>query len=475
MRKTKIVCTIGPASRNEKTLTEMIKSGMNVARLNFSHGNHEYHKETIELIKKVRDDMEVPLAIMLDTKGPEIRIKSFKNGEIMLSEGSTFTLCTEDCEGDESRVAVTYTGLCECLCKNDTVLIDDGNIRLNVEEIKENAVVCRVLVGGKLSDKKGINIPGVNIDMPYLSERDKDDIRFGIENDVDFIAASFVRSAQDVVALRKYKDYHGGHDIRIISKIENMQGVDNIDDILKHSDGIMVARGDMGVEVSFEKLPGLQKRFINRCYQAGKMAICATQMLESMISHPNPTRAEITDVANAVFDGTSAVMLSGETAMGSYPVLTVQVMARIAEQAESDAFEMGYYSGKKYDLDTDVTNAMCDAACTTARDVNAKAIIALTKCGHTARRMSKFRPSEPIVAATPMEKTFHQLALSWGVYPVIARYQKDSESLFRHAIDCAKQIDLVEDGDIAVIAAGVPLDTPGNTNLLKVAVVGAKY
>lgn len=475
MRKTKIVCTIGPSSRDEITLKEMIKSGMNVARLNFSHGTHEYHKETIELIKKVRSEMEVPLAIMLDTKGPEIRIKTFKNGEARLKDGSQFTLYTDEREGDENGVGITYPPLASCLKKGDTLLIDDGNINLAVEKTDGENIVCRVVIGGKLSDKKGINIPGVSIDMPYLSERDKDDIRFGIENDVDFIAASFVRSADDVIALRKYKDYHGGHDIRVISKIENMQGVDNFDEILKNSDGIMVARGDMGVEVSFEKLPGLQKRFINRCYQAGKMAICATQMLESMISHPNPTRAEITDVANAVFDGTSAVMLSGETAMGKYPVLTVKVMARIAEQAESDAFEMGCYNGKKYDLDTDVTNAMCDAACTTARDINAKAIIALTKCGHTARRMSKFRPFEPIVAATPMEKTFHQLALSWGVYPVIARYQQDSESLFRHAIDCAKQIDLVEDGDIAVIAAGVPLDTPGNTNLLKVAVVGAHY
>lgn len=475
MRKTKIVCTIGPSSRDEITLKEMIKSGMNVARLNFSHGTHEYHKETIELIKKVRSEMEVPLAIMLDTKGPEIRTKTFKNGEALLKDGSQFTLYTDEREGDENGVGITYPPLASCLKKGDTILIDDGNINLTVEKTDGENIVCRVAVGGKLSNKKGINIPGVNIDMPYLSERDKDDIRFGIENDVDFIAASFVRSADDVIALRKYKDYHGGHDIRVISKIENMQGVDNFDEILQNSDGIMVARGDMGVEVSFEKLPGLQKRFINRCYQAGKMAICATQMLESMISHPNPTRAEITDVANAVFDGTSAVMLSGETAMGKYPVLTVKVMARIAEQAESDAFEMGCYNGKKYDLDTDVTNAMCDAACTTARDINAKAIIALTKCGHTARRMSKFRPFEPIVAATPMEKTFHQLALSWGVYPVIARYQQDSESLFRHAIDCAKQIDLVEDGDIAVIAAGVPLDTPGNTNLLKVAVVGAHY
>jgi len=475
MRKTKIVCTIGPASRDEKTLRELIKSGMNVARLNFSHGSHDYHKETIDMLKKVRSEMEVPLAIMLDTKGPEIRIKDFENGKAELSDGGLFTLYADDRPGNNGGVSITYPELSESLSVGDTVLINDGSIVLKVEKTDGNNIICRIITGGVLTNKKGINVPGVTIDMPYLSERDKADIRFGIENDVDFIAASFVRSAQDVISLRKFKDYYGGHDIRVISKIENMQGIDNFDEILENSDGIMVARGDMGVEVDFERLPGLQKRFINRCYKSGKMAICATQMLESMINNHTPTRAEITDVANAVFDGTSAVMLSGETAMGKYPVLTVKVMAKIAEQAESDAFEMDYYKGIKYDMDTDTTNAMCDAACTTAKDINAAAIIALTKCGHTARRMSKFRPYVPIVAATPVEKTFHQLSLSWGVYPVIARYQSDTESLFLHAIDCAKQIDLVKDGDIAVIAAGVPLDTPGNTNLLKVAVVGNKY
>ena len=324
-----------------------------------------------------------------------------------------------------------------------------------------------------ISNRKGVNLPRHHVDMPFLSDKDKQDVLFGIENDIDFIAASFVRCKEDVIALRKFIDYNGGHDIRIIAKIENMDGVDNFDEILKYSDGIMVARGDMGVEVEFERLPGLQKRFIKKCYQSGKMVITATQMLESMIKNPNPTRAEITDVANAVFDGTSAVMLSGETAMGEFPVRSVEVMATIAEQAECDAFDMGIYSGVKYEMDvTDTTNALCDAACITARDLKADAIIALTKCGRTARRMSKFRPYEPIVAATPLEKTFHQLALSWGVYPVIARVQTTSDELFQHAIDCAKQIDIVQNGDKVVIAAGIPLDTTGSTNIIKVTHVG---
>ena len=306
--------------------------------------------------------------------------------------------------------------------------------------------------------------------MPYISKKDEEDLIFAVKHDVDFISASFVRSKEDVIAMRKFLDYHGGHSIKIISKIENIEGVNNFDEILKHSDGIMVARGDMGVEIDYEKLPGLQKKFIRKCYQSGKMVITATQMLESMIHTATPTRAEITDVANAVFDGTSAIMLSGETAMGDHPARVVKVMAKIAQQAEKDAFEMGAYSGIKHDTEaSDPANAICDAACTTARDVNAKAIIAVSKSGHTARRVSKFRPEETIVASTPEKKTFHQLSLSWGVYPVLALNQEDEESLFRHALDCAKQIDIVSKGDRVVIAAGIP--TSGSTNMLKVATV----
>ena len=343
---------------------------------------------------------------------------------------------------------------------------------MTVIEVNETDIVCKVENGGPLSDRKSVNIPNFHIDMPYLSAQDEADLIFGIEQDVDFVAASFVRCKEDVIALRKFLDYHGGHAIKVISKIENIEGVNNFDEILRHSDGIMVARGDMGVEVEFERLPGLQKRFIRKCYQSGKMVITATQMLESMIHSPTPTRAEITDVANAVFDGTSAVMLSGETAAGDHPALVVKTMARIAEQAEKDAFEMDAYRGIQYEtVLADVTNAICDAAATTARDVRAKVIIAVTTSGLTARRVSKFRPEQMIVAATPELKAYHQLALSWGVIPVLALHQNNTDALFTHAIDCAKQNDLVVAGDKAVITAGVPLGIEGTTNLLKVQIV----
>lgn len=472
MRKTKIICTLGPACRNKATLEKLIKNGMNVARLNFSHGDHEYHKETIEMIKEVRNKLGVPLSILLDTKGPEIRLKDFENDHAYVNDGDIFTLTTKDIIGNNKTASITYKDLPSQLTPGNKLLIDDGNIDAVVKECTETEIICEIVHGGKLSNHKGINVPNVHLELEYLSEQDKKDIMFGIENDVDYIASSFVRCKEDVIALRKFVNYNGGHSIKIISKIENNEGVDNFDEILAKSDGIMIARGDMGVEVEYERLPGLQKRFIKKCYKSGKMVITATQMLESMISHPNPTRAEITDVANAVFDGTSAVMLSGETAVGKFPVLAVKVMAKISEQAERDSFELNSYNSFDYEIDvTDTTNAVCDAACTTARDIKAKAIIAVTKYGQTARRMSKFRPFEPIVAATPVEKTFHQLALSWGVYPVLARYQTNSDELFLHAIDCAKQIDLINPGDMVVIAAGVPIDTPGNTNILKVEVV----
>ena len=472
MRKTKIVCTIGPACRSAQTITAMIKAGMNVARLNFSHGTHEYHQETIDLLKTLRDQLDVPLAIMLDTKGPEIRLRNFAGGAAELQDGAAFTLTTRDVEGNAEIASVTFPGFAAGLHAGDTVLIDDGSLRLQVESVTDTDARCTVLHGGRISDHKGINVPNVHMDIPALGSRDKEDLLFGIQNDVDFVAASFVRSREDAVAIRKFLDYNGGHSIKLISKIENNEGIENFDAILDCSDGIMVARGDMGVEVEYERLPGLQKRFIRKCYQRGKMVITATQMMDSMISSPSPTRAEITDVANAVFDGTSAIMLSGESAAGKYPIESVKAMATIAEQAEKDAFEMDSYKGMSYDMDVmDTTNAVCDAACTTARDIKAKAIVALTKFGNTARRMSKFRPYEPIIAATPEEKTYHQLAMSWGVYPVLAAYQKSFSELFLHAIDCAKRIDMVEDGDKVVIAGGIPLDTTGNTNLLKVEIV----
>lgn len=473
MRRTKIICTLGPASSNRKTVEKMIEAGMNVARLNFSHGTHEGHQKYIDMVKTIRKERGCPLAIMLDTKGPEIRTGVMKDGPVKLIDGQDFTLTAREVEGDDKEVFMTLPELPSQVKAGNIILVDDGAIKLRVKSTTETDIICTVEAGGKLSDRKGINVPYVAVDMPYLSEQDKSDLLFGIENDVDFVAASFVRSKQDIIDLRKFINYNGGHDIRIIAKIENLQGIEAFDDILELSDGIMVARGDMGVEVEYERLPGLQKRFIHKCYQAGKMVITATQMLESMIKRQLPTRAEITDVANAVFDGTSAVMLSGETASGKFPVEAVRAMAKIAEQAENDAFDIATFRRIKYDIDAkDTTNAVCDAACTTAKDIDAAAIIALTKFGQTARRMSKFRPDVPIVAATPVEKTFHQLSLSWGVYPVIARYQNTTDQLFVHAVDCAKQIDLVADGDRVVVVAGIPLDTPGNTNILKVELVG---
>lgn len=472
MRKTKIICTLGPACTNEETIKELLLSGMNVARINFSHGDHEYHSKNIDMFRKVRDNLKLPAAIMLDTKGPEIRLKDFKNGSVEVFKNDYFTLTTNDILGDNNIASITYKNLPSQTPIGTKILIDDGHIALKVLETTSTDIKCKVTQGGTLSNHKGINIPRVHLDMPYLSEQDKKDIIFGIEKDVDFIAASFVRKKEDVLSLRKFIDYNGGHSIKIISKIENIEGVENFEEILSNSDGIMVARGDMGVEVEYEKLPGLQKRFIKSCYHQGKMVITATQMLDSMIHNPDPTRAEITDVANAIFDGTSAIMLSGESAIGEYPVKSVQVMSKIAEQAERDAFGIGIYSNMNYDMNVhDTTNAICDAACTTAKDINAKAIIAVTISGNTARGMSKFRPYEPIVAATPSIKTFHQLSLSWGVYPVLARLQKRSDELFIHSVDCAKQIDLVDKGDRVVITGGIPLDLSGNTNTIRVVTV----
>lgn len=472
MKKTKIVCTLGPASAGEEVMEKMLLAGMNVARFNFSHGDHKYHKELLDRFRRVRDGLGLPAAALLDTKGPEIRLENLKGGKAELKDGQAFTLTTENIDGDGQRASITYQRLPLLLKEGDRVLIDDGKIQLKVFACTEREIQCQVAHGGTISNHKGINVPNVHLDMPYLSEKDKADLLFAVENDMDYIAASFVRTKQDIIDMRRFLDYHGGHTIKIIAKIENAEGINNFDEILKHADGIMIARGDMGVEVEYERLPGLQKRFIRKCYQSGKMVITATQMLESMIHNINPTRAEITDVANAVFDGTSAIMLSGESAAGAYPVQAVEVMAKIARQAEADAFAMNIYVDLNHEMDaSDVTNAICDATCTTAKDVNAKAIIAVTKYGQTARCMSKFRPKEPIVAATPEVKAFHQLALSWGVYPVVALNQRTIEELFQHAIDCAKQLDMVKSGDRVVITGGIPLDMEGTTNTLKVQTV----
>lgn len=455
MIKTKIVCTLGPASSEERVMENMLRAGMNVARLNFSHGDHEGHAETLRKFRRVRDRLGIPAAVLLDTRGPEIRLGCFTAERVTLTEGQSFTLTSEPVDGDETHVSITYADLPRQLHPDDRVLIDDGRIALRVEDTTETEIHCTVVEGGVVSNRKGVNIPHVHLDMPYLSEQDEADLRFAVEHDVDFVAASFVRTADDVTLVRNYLDYYGGHRISIIAKIENEEGVNNFDAILAAADGIMVARGDMGVEIEFERLPGIQKKFIRQCYRSGKMVITATQMLESMIENPTPTRAEITDVANAVFDGTSAIMLSGETAAGKHPALVVRTMSRIARQAEEDAFELGMGDRVEYDSDREeMSGAISDAACTLARDIGAQAVIALTKSGHTARSLSGFRPSSPIIAATPEEKTYHQLALSWGVYPVKALFQTDEETMFRHAADCAKLCGYVQPGDRVVLTAG---------------------
>ena len=470
MRKTKIVCTLGPASSEDDIMRQMLLAGLDVARVNFSHGDHESHGEMIDRFRRVRDDLGKAAAVMLDTKGPEIRTGNFKEGKVMLEAGQTFTLTTREADGDSSGCSITYKMLPAELKQGDTVLIDDGKIRLTVKETTVEDIVCTVENSGPVSNHKGINVPKVRLSMEYLSPTDQSDLLFGIEKDVDYVAASFVRKADDVRDLRRFLDQNGGQRIKIISKIENLEGIENFEEILALSDGIMVARGDMGVEVEFERLPGIQKRFIKRCQQSGKIVITATQMLESMIGSPVPTRAEITDVANAVFDGTSAVMLSGESAMGKYPVEAVKAMARIARQAEhDDPRNLQGTSTIRHEMDADdTTNAVGHAACTLAQDIRAAAILAITKTGYTASRMSKFRPSTRVIAVTPHEKTFHQLAMIWGVQPVIVENLQNVDVLIYRCLEESRKQGFLRKGDKVVISAGVPLDVPGNTNMIRV-------
>lgn len=469
LKKTKIVCTIGPASRDADTMREMLEAGMNVARLNFSHGTHEEHRKTIETFRRVRDEQDRPAAILLDTKGPEIRLGDFENGSEILEEGDEFTLTSEECPGTKERVSTTYKALPSQVSLGTSILIDDGRVRLRVAGTTEDEVRCIVVNGGKVSNRKGVNIPNQSLDLEYISEADRQDILFGIEMDVDYVAASFVRSGADVKVLRSLLNENGGDRIKIISKIENTEGIENFNEILALSDGIMIARGDMGVEVDFEKLPGIQKKFIKECCKAGKTVITATQMLESMTHSPAPTRAEITDVANAVFDGTSAVMLSGESAAGDYPVETVKAMAKIVSQAEEDAEEVNQYKFLEVETnDRDVSNAMGHAACTTAHDIKASAIVAITTSGYTAEMMAKYKPVEPIIAATPDSKTYHQQALTRGVYPVLTQRSSNWNDLMEKAIEGAERMKFVKKGDCIVLSAGMPLQVPGTTNLIRV-------
>lgn len=470
MRKTKIVCTIGPKSQDVKTITKMAEAGMSVARFNFSHGSHEEHKARMDVVKAVREKLDKPMGLMLDTKGPEIRIKTFKDEAVFLEEGQRFDLVTYDIEGDAERVSITYKPLPKEIKTGNRILINDGLIELEVVNIRPDTIECVVLVGGELRNRKSINIPGVAIDMPYLSQADIDDIKFGISQDVDFIAASFVRCAGDVAQVRKLLRDNGGHEIDIIAKIENRQGVDNILEIIDAADGIMVARGDMGVELPFELLPKLQKDIIKKCYSAGKRVITATQMLESMCVSPRPTRAEVSDVANAVYDGTSATMLSGETASGKYPVQSVATMAAIALETENGIHYKKRFKNLALEV-SDIPSAIASSTVASAHDLDAKAIIVITTTGSTARRVSSFRPIVPIFAITTSRKGYNKLAMSWGVTPILAPKQKDTDSWFKEAIDRVKATKFIKKGDLVVLTAGVPIEEPGTTNIMKIAKV----
>ena len=471
MRKTKIVCTLGPATDHEEVLRQMMEEGMDVARCNFSHGTYEDHKRRMDVVKKLRREVGRPVAILLDTKGPEVRVKNFKEGKVVLEEGQLFTLTADEVEGTKEIVSVTYNRLYEDLEEGMRVLIDDGLIEMKVEKVDKTNIVCRVINGGTVSNHKGVNVPDVDLSMPYISEKDREDILFGIEQDVDFIAASFVQKKEDILQLKKLLEKNGGEDIKIIAKIENAQGVTNIDDIIEASDGVMVARGDMGVEIPPEDVPVIQKLIIQKVYEAGKQVITATQMLESMIHQPRPTRAETTDVANAIYDGTSAIMLSGETAAGEYPIETLEMMIRIANRTERDINYRRRFFHRERPADPDVTDAICHATCTTAHDLNARAIITVSKSGRSARMISKYRPDCDIIGCAVTDKVYRQLNLSWGVTPILLQEKKDVFELFEHGICVSQRMQLIQSGDTVVFTSGVPIGQSGTTNMIKVQTV----
>ena len=472
VRKTKIICTLGPATDREEVLKQLMLEGMNVARFNFSHGEHADQGKRLETVKRLRKELGLPIATLLDTKGPEIRLGKLKDGKAQLHQGQTFTLTTEEILGDETKVSITYKDLVKDVKSGSRILIDDGLIEMIVQQVTDTEIICNVKNDGAISDRKGVNVPNVALSMPYISQKDYEDILYGIENDFDFIAASFVRSADDVLQIRRIFEEKDCHDINIISKIENMQGVDNIDEIIKVSDGIMVARGDMGVEIPLEDVPVIQKMIIDKVYNAGKQVITATQMLDSMMKNPRPTRAEATDVANAIYDGTSAIMLSGETAAGLYPVEALRTMVKIAIRTEQDIDYWARFAKRERMSNPDITNAISHATCTTADDLNAAAIITVSYSGRTARMVSKYRPGCPIIGCGVSEKVSRQLNLSWGVTPLVLEKKENADELFEHAVDEAEKAGLVSMGDITVITAGVPLGVSGTTNLLKVHVAG---
>ena len=470
MRKTKIICTIGPASSDEETLVRMCRSGMNVARLNFSHGTHEDHGEKIELIQRVREKLGLPIAIMLDTKGPEYRIKTFKDKKIYLEEGAEFTFTTDDVVGDESRVSVTYKHLPEELNIGDRILLNNGLVIFDVVKISGADVVCKVVSGGALSDRKSMNFPGKTLGDEYLSEADRSDLLFGIEQKVDFVAASFVSCEADIRAVRDFLDANGGKDIDVIAKIENRAGVDNIDDICKVADGIMVARGDLGVEIPFVEVPAIQKYLIKKCRLLGKRVITATEMLESMIHNPRPTRAEISDVANAVYDGSSAVMLSGETAAGEHPAEAVRYMSEICEFTEKNIDYTAWFKNTDFKIRNNA-DAVSHSTCAMAIDVGAQCIVVNSRSGQTARMVSRFRCPVDIMGITTTERAWRKLSMSWGILPVLSEEFESMEVMFYHAIKKAKEVMRLAPGENVILTGGQIGGPPGNTNTIKVETV----
>ena len=471
MRKTKIICTLGPSTDKGDVLRDLIANGMNVARFNFSHGSYEEHGGRLAKLKALREELGKPVAALLDTKGPEIRLKEFKNGVEMLEAGQTFTLTTREVEGTKEICSVTYKDLPQDVQPGGTIMLDDGLIMLHIEQVTDTDIICTVLNSGKIKTKKGVNVPGVHLSMPYMSQRDKDDIIFGIQQGYDFIAASFVRTAQDVYEIRNLLNQYDSN-IRIIAKIENREGVNNIDSILAAADAVMVARGDLGVEIDFTELPGIQKTIIERSFSFGKPIVTATQMLDSMMVNPRPTRAEISDVANAIYDGTSAIMLSGETAAGAYPVEALKTMSAIAERTEQEGFHL---RGRTMDSNPgkiSVSDATAHAACLTARDVNAAAIVTVSESGTTARLLSKYRPQQPIIACVMREQVQRQLSLSWGITPLMMSLAHSTDELIEMSTSLAKENGYLHNGELAVVTAGVPVGVSGTTNMIKIHMVG---
>ena len=471
MRKTKIICTLGPSTDKDGVLRELIANGMNVARFNFSHGSHEEHKGRLDLLKSLREELGKPVAALLDTKGPEIRLKDFKNGTEMLEAGQTFTLTTRDVEGTKEICSITYKDLPQDVAPGGTIMLDDGLIKLQIQTVNDTDIVCTVLNNGKIKNKKGVNVPGVHLSMPYMSQRDKDDIIFGIEQGFDFIAASFVRTAQDVYEIRNLLNEYDSN-IRIIAKIENREGVNNIDSILAAADAVMVARGDLGVEIDFTELPGIQKNIIERSFSFGKPIVTATQMLDNMMVNPRPTRAEISDVANAIYDGTSAIMLSGETAAGAYPVEALKTMSAIAERTETENHARVEYLTEATNGKISVSDATAHAACLTAKDVNAAAIVTVSESGTTARLLSKYRPQQPIIACVMKEQVQRQLSLSWGITSLMMPLAHSTDELIEMSTALAKENGFLHNGELAVVTAGVPVGISGTTNMIKIHMVG---